>query len=238
MMLYKILSALLSYPSAELRDALPDLRGALAGAGKLPRTRRRELERLMDILAGDDLYTVQERYVALFDRGRALSLHLFEHVHGESRDRGQAMVDLTEVYRHHGLELAARELPDYVPLFLEFLSQIPAKDARELLAEAMPILTLLGARLAQRDSAYSAIFDALEALAGKPANAAAIRRQAADEGPDQTLAKMDQIWEEEAVTFLGSPGACQTGSAAEQPVRWVSQPPRQAPTYPAKPGGN
>ncbi len=228
MMTLKILSALLSYPGAELRQALPELRLALTEENALPRARRRALEKLMNELGDSDLYAAQERYVALFDRGRALSLHLFEHVHGESRDRGQAMVDLVDLYRRHGFELSARELPDYLPLLLEFLAHVPAREAKALLAEAMPILTLIGARLSQRQSAYAAVFGALEAIAGKAANAAAIRRQAADEGPDQTVVQMDRIWEEEAVSFLGSPGAgCGSGATAPtQPVQWIPRPER------------
>ncbi len=229
MMTLKILSALLSYPSAELRQALAELRVALSEENALPRARRKALEKLMNELKDSDLYAAQERYVALFDRGRALSLHLFEHVHGESRDRGQAMVDLVDLYRRHGFELAARELPDYLPLLLEFLAHVPAREAKALLAEAMPILTLIGARLSQRQSPYAAVFDALEAITGKAANAAAIRRQAADEGPDQTVVQMDRIWEEEAVTFLGSPGGgCGSRAAAPtQPVQWMPRPGRQ-----------
>ena len=78
---------------------------------------------------------LQERYVASFDRGRARSLYLFEHVHGESRDRGQAMVNLLEIYRRHEFELNARELPDYIPLFMEYLAQRPDGEALDLLAD-------------------------------------------------------------------------------------------------------
>ena len=83
------------------------------------------LDRLLDELATGDLYDLQERYVLLFDRTRSLSLHLFEHVHGESRDRGQAMVDLKALYERHGLLMSSSELPDHLPLFLEFLSDHP-----------------------------------------------------------------------------------------------------------------
>ena len=138
---------------------------------------------------------LQEQYVATFDRGRALSLHLFEHIHGESRDRGQAMVNLLEVYRKHGFELNARELPDYIPLFLEYLAQRPVEEALDLLAETAHVLTLLGARLAERGNDYHAVFDALTALVGEPDDSAEIRHQAATEGPDQAIVNMDKIWD-------------------------------------------
>jgi nitrate reductase molybdenum cofactor assembly chaperone NarJ/NarW len=121
----KVLSALLTYPTAELLAAVPEMRAALDAEGRLPRRNRDRLDRLLEDLAIHDLYDLQERYVLLFDRTRSLSLHLFEHVHGESRDRGQAMVDLKSLYERHGLFMDSSELPDHLPLFLEFLSQIP-----------------------------------------------------------------------------------------------------------------
>jgi len=216
----KLLSALLSYPDPELVEAASELRGVLARCSGLSRATVRALKDLLDELEQRDLYELQERYVALFDRGRRLSLHLFEHVHGESRDRGQAMVDLVDAYRSHGFELAARELPDYLPLFLEFLSEIPEPDASEFLADAMPIVALLGARLAAKGSVYAGIFDALVSIGGKPADHAQIRRRVEEEGPDQTIEQMDRIWEEEAVSFLANrTGGCAGQSQAEQPLR-------------------
>ena len=103
-------------------------------------------------------------YVECFDRGRNLSLLIFEHIHGESRDRGQAMVDLLRIYREHGFELAAKELPDYIPLFLEYLSQRPEDEALDLLRDALPVLNLLRARLAERGSAYAVLFATLARL--------------------------------------------------------------------------
>ena len=225
MQIFKVLSALLSYPSADLKAALPELDAVLAGTGELPATARAGLQRLLEEIDRGDLYELQERYVALFDRGRQLSLHLFEHVHGESRDRGQAMVNLIDTYRSHGLELSARELPDYLPLFLEFLAVVPAQHARDLLRDAMPIIVLLGERLKARGCSYAAVFDAVVALGGIPADAASICRQVAGEGPDETIEQMDRIWEEEAVAFMGGPtGGCAAGAPVERPLRQVARP--------------
>ena len=219
----KILAALLHYPEQEVQAAAPELRALVTADPLLRESDRRDLAAFLSRLQKGDLLELQSEYVATFDRGRKLSLHLFEHVHGESRDRGQAMVDLIEVYRHNGFELNARELPDYVPLFLEFLSQIPRPKAKDLLADAMPVLTMLGARLERRESSYAAIFGALEVLGGGSPDANSIRRKIAEEGADQTIVQMDKIWEEEAVTFLGSPQqGCGMGAASEQPVRWVT----------------
>jgi nitrate reductase delta subunit len=223
----KVLSALLCYPQADMRAALDEMADVLDREKLVPERERRALQAFMNRLERTDLMELQERYVATFDRGRALSLHLFEHVHGQSRDRGQAMVNLLEVYRRHGFELNAHELPDYIPLFLEYLAQRPMGEALGMLADAMHVMALLGARLAERGSDYRAIFDALAAVVGEPADIADIRRQAATEGPDQTVVNMDKIWEEEAVTFLANREGCSAslGSPREaQPVRWASRP--------------
>jgi nitrate reductase delta subunit len=225
--IFKVLSALLSYPTADLAAAAPELRSAVADTPGLPAAITDSLRELVDEIERRDLYELQEAYVALFDRGRRLSLHLFEHVHGESRDRGQAMVDLVDAYRTHGFELAARELPDYLPLFLEFLSQVPEVEARSLLSDAMPVVALIGARLAGQESQYACIFDALVAIGGRPDEDAQIRRRVAGEGPDQTIVQMDRIWEEEAVTFMGNQGGnCGARVPTEQPLREMPRPTR------------
>lgn len=164
MPLYPILSALLGYPGQELLDALPEIDAAL---GEWPQARHL-LAPVTDMLRSETLITLQENYVATFDRNPAHSLHLFEHVHGESRDRGQAMVDLIDEYRRDGFEPAASELPDYVPLFLEFLGALGAdgKEARaeHLLGEAIHVLAAIGDRLARNQSPYAGVFAVLRTL--------------------------------------------------------------------------
>lgn len=234
MMTLKVLSVLLRYPSAEVHRALDEMPAVLEREGLIPPPQMRELLALIEELQRSDLMAAQERYVELFDRGRKLSLHVFEHTHGESRERGPAMVELMNHYRSRGFNLAARELPDYVPLVLEFVSEQPLDHAREMLAETMPVLVLLGARLRARASAYAAVFEALEAIAGAPAEAAELRRQVADEGPDPALLNMDKIWEEEAVTFTRRSALDEGGRAADlgaQPVHWH---PRREPTGPSR----
>lgn len=159
MNLYRLLSALLSYPEPELLDALGEVESALAGHPDAEET----LQPLIAYLATNGLIAVQENYVATFDRNRSHSLHLFEHVHGESRDRGQAMVDLLDTYRGHGFEPAVSELPDHVPLFLEFLGVIEPAQAQELLDAAIHVLAAIGARLAKGGSPYAGIFAVLRA---------------------------------------------------------------------------
>ncbi len=200
----RVLARLMAYPEQPLLDAVPRMIEVLRSEAWFPSDITAKLAAFMLRLASRPVTELQEEYVALFDRGRALSLHLFEHVHGESRDRGQAMVDLLEHYRTAGLVLDARELPDYLPLMLEYLSTRPRAEADELLGDAMGVVVLLGARLAERGSEYALLFAALEAAVGSPAEAASLRRRAATEGPDPTIRKMDEIWQEEQVSFMGN----------------------------------
>ncbi len=218
MLTLKILSLLLSYPEAETLAALDEMAAVVEQENLLPEDHKKSVLALIDSYRGVDLLDSQEAYVALFDRGRFLSLHIFEHVHGESRDRGQAMVNLLQMYESHGFEMSTHELPDYVPLFLEFLSQQEQGIAVQLLHDAMPVLSLLGARLTERGSGFSAIFDALAGFAGDPEALAEIRSQAATEGEDETLVNMDEIWEEEAVSFMGAGDACKSQTAAVSPI--------------------
>jgi nitrate reductase molybdenum cofactor assembly chaperone NarJ/NarW len=209
---FKALSVLLSYPTAELQEAIGELRAVIETEGLVPGGIRRQLDNLLTDIASSDLYDLQERYVLLFDRTRSLSLHLFEHVHGESRDRGQAMVDLKAMYENAGLVIAANELPDYVPLLLEFLSTQPLAEARELLGQTAHILAALAERLGRRESNYKAVLDALVAIAVE-----APRREIVEEllkAPDtepMDLVALDAAWEEEEVRFgpgTQGQGAC------------------------------
>lgn len=194
---YRALAALLSYPTLDLQAAIGEIAAALDREALLTEAQRAQMSGFLRELAEADIYDLQERYVGLFDRGRAVSLHLFEHVHGESRDRGQAMVDLLALYRQHGLDVTAGELPDFLPLFLEFLSLLPVATARELLAEPAAILRALAERLAKRDAGYASVMQAVAALARAPAvGASAIP----DDDPDD-LAALDAAWEEAAVRF-------------------------------------
>ncbi|HEY0845425.1 MAG TPA: nitrate reductase molybdenum cofactor assembly chaperone [Noviherbaspirillum sp.] len=157
---FQVLSTLLMYPEEPLIAALDELYAALDGQ---PETRT-TLQPLFAYLAGEELLTLQETYVATFDRNPSHSLHLFEHIHGESRDRGQAMVDLMEEYKKHGLEMCGTDLPDFVPLFLEFLSQLDKEEAERLLSDAIHVLAHLGRKLAGNGSPYAAVFAVIEQL--------------------------------------------------------------------------
>jgi nitrate reductase delta subunit len=193
---YRVLARLLSYPDAALIAALPELHRALQAEAVLPGRQQAAVARLIGDLGDGDLIDAQERFVGLFDRNRSLSLHLFEHVHGDSRDRGTAMVELIALYRRHGLEVTKHELPDYLPLFLEFLSTLEPAAARALLADAAHVLATIRDRLEKRGSAYAAVFEALLLLAD-----AKVTPQPADADPDESFAALDRAWEETPVTF-------------------------------------
>jgi nitrate reductase delta subunit len=175
MIVLRALGALLSYPREEVRQALPEIADAISTSQLIAPRQRRDLLALIDELRAGDLLEAEERYVELFDRGRAASLHLFEHLHGEDRDRGQAMVDLKRLYQHAGYELTARELPDYLPVVLEYLSCRDIREARELLGDCAHILRRIGESLIARRSAYAAVLQALLIIAGEdPIDAAAV----------------------------------------------------------------
>lgn len=154
---YRALGALLVYPEAELQAAIPELARTLASEPDV----LRGVQPLLAQLAEGELIELQQAYVQLFDRNPSHSLHLFEHIHGEDRARGQAMVDLIDEYRQHGFEPVADELPDYVPLFLEFLSLCDADEAARLLGDAVHVLAHVAKKLADSGSAYAGVLDAL-----------------------------------------------------------------------------
>ncbi len=199
---FKILSLLLTYPTQELKAGAGDLAAALDTEALLPKPQRDFLNRLIVEIETRDLYDLEERYVLLFDRTRSLSLHMFEHVHGDGRDRGQAMLDLKALYDKHGLDIAASELPDFLPLFLEFLSTRPLEEARELLNQPLHIIAGLRKRLHKRGSAYAAVFRALEKIAtGKPSASRLKDLMSVAEDDPEDFEQLDKAWEDAPVTF-------------------------------------
>lgn len=194
------LSAMLAYPNAELCAAIPELREAIDREQALSPAHRAALEPLFQRMEGADLYDLQADYSELFDTGRRLSLNLFEHVHGDSRDRGPAMHDLGQHYLDHGFVPVSKELPDFLPLFLEFVSQIEPAEARSELAEPASVLQALAERLAERETPYAALLDGLVALAGVAPDRERIAEMDKDAARD--LGKsVDELWEEAPVSF-------------------------------------
>lgn len=201
-MTFRALSLLLNYPTSESVALSGAAFDAIREEALLPARTENRLATFVADLQRADLYEAQARYVDLFDRTRSLSLHLYEHVHGESRDRGQAMVELLKLYSTHGLELTAKELPDHLPVFLEFLSTRPKDEAMGLLGQAGHVVEALRERLKKRGSTYVRVFDALVFLAAADRNAVAVKAllQEPDDDPND-LEALDKAWAEEQVTF-------------------------------------
>jgi nitrate reductase molybdenum cofactor assembly chaperone NarJ/NarW len=221
----RTLAALLGYPSEDLRDHAAELAEALAAEGVLPRAERRRLQPLIDRLATEELLDQQAAYSELFDRSRSLSLHLFEHVHGDSRERGQAMIDLGRQYMESGFYLEASELPDFVPVFLEYASCLHTAEARETLGQPAHVFAALAERLDKRGSDYATVFHALVGLAGVRPDAEAVA-QVDENTPAVDPADLDEEWEEAPVSFsagsvheMGGPtGVVAKIRAANRPV--------------------
>ncbi|RDI98121.1 nitrate reductase molybdenum cofactor assembly chaperone [Dyella solisilvae] len=162
--LYYLMSALLAYPEPSLIAGLSDIDSFLSDRPAI----RDALDPLLERIRRDDLIDVQERYVSTFDRHPGCALYLFEHVHGESRDRGQAMVDLLDEYRRRGWAPMTHELPDHIPAFLEFLGVLCADgdqdEAERWLGDAIDVLAAIGDRLQREGSPYAAVFAVLRSL--------------------------------------------------------------------------
>jgi len=229
MVVLRALGALLTYPRRELLAALPEIQGVLASAPLLDAVRRQRLERLIAELSEGDPLDLEQRYVSLFDTGRATCLWLFEHVHGESRDRGQAMVDLKGIYERAGFQLAANELPDYLPAVLEYLSYRDLAEARDMLGDCAHILRKIGASLASRGCPYAAVFDALLVIAAAP-GLELPTASAAPAAPPMNLEHVDEDWMEPPAFGVGS-----KSPAAERgvtPLRFMPRKARHAGTPP------
>lgn len=231
----KVLSALLTYPTAELRAAAGELAAAVEAEALLPKTEHAALRALIDDLGTRDLYDAQERYLLLFDRTRALSLHLFEHVHGESRDRGQAMVDLIKLYEDGGYSPTEEELPDFLPLFLEYAAMRPPAEAIDLVGQPGHVLAALRERLAKRASPYESVFSALIAIARVKPDAEMLDRLLAEPDPEpDDLEALDAAWEEEEVLF--GPGAAADSCGKDGLAAKLRQARRPAPGLEHPPG--
>jgi nitrate reductase delta subunit len=206
----RVLAALLGYPDARLRGHLPEMTALLEEDEALSVSRRGEIAALARWLGGPDTLEAETVYVETFDRGRSTSLHLFEHVHGDSRDRGPAMIDLAQTYERAGLYLAPGELPDYLPAVLEFVSTQPPREARAFLGEIAHLINAIFDALLKRGSRYACVLGALLDLAGEKARPV---EQAAEPS-------LDESWIEPAA-FDGCSTQGQARPGDPQPIRIV-----------------
>lgn len=206
----RVLAALLRYPDADFRAAVPELQQALRAEAALPSARVDELCALLQRLQQGDPFTVEADFVDLFDRGRGTALHLFEHIHGDSRDRGPAMIDLQQTYEKAGLFLAPGELPDHLAVVLEYASTQPPREAREFLAEFAHISRAIFSALQRRQTPYAAVLAAVLELAGE-------RAEAVEIPPEPEL---DDAWAEPEA-FGGCSSAGQSRPKQPQPIHIV-----------------
>ena len=218
----RVLSRLLVYPNAGNLAQMDALKNVLHEDGFLKAATLKKLTAFMDELSGKDLMDVQEIYVELFDRGRAHCLHLFEHVHGESRFRGQAMLDLSERYAQKGLEIGVGELPDYLPVFLEFISICAPEEGLETLAQAAPVIATIGEKLRRQKSDYAIVFKAIVELSGVKLNQSDIIKAADAALPNiKTLDELDEEWQEPEA-FGDDCAPC--GPSTAMPLQPANQP--------------
>lgn len=204
MLILKVISRLLDYPTVEMFAAKDELIAIVEKAERLTEKNRSKLVEFIQQLTDRDIFDAQESYDLLFDRGRALSLLLFEHVHGESRDRGQAMVDLMNVYKTNGFEVNSSQLPDYIPLYLEFLSEQTPEFIEEWLGDICHLLTMLSERLIDRECYYSILFDSLVEISGQEIDAqqrAEVAAAVKQEERDDTVEAIDKEWEDKEIRF-------------------------------------
>lgn len=202
MISFKAIGALLDYPTSELQAAADEIERALIEERAIPAAERDGVRVFIERLRRSEVMDLQEYWISLFDRSKRLALHLYEHSYGESRDRGQAMVNLALTYRMNGFELNVAEMPDYLPLFLEFLSVVPEVHARRYLTQAIEIIEALRIRLEERDSPYAALISALVTLASREADDLVVEEILAGEPQDPPdLEALDKEWAEEPVDF-------------------------------------
>ena len=203
---YQVLSAVLLYPEQALLDNLDELEQLASDEPEF----QDALQPLFSYFKNEKLIDLQQNYVATFDRNMSHSLHLFEHIHGESRDRGQAMVDLMEEYKKYGLEMCANDLPDYVPLFLEFLSQVEDEQAARMLGDAIHVLAYIGGKLRGNQSPYAGVFDMLQMLSPV----------VAEELAEPPVRDMDEAMETFGSGIDGVEPLLKTFSGGPQPVNF------------------
>jgi len=215
----RALALLLGYPDAQARALMPQLADAMDAEAALSPARRRELRALARVLVSMDPIEAETQFVELFDRGRSTSLHLFEHVHGDSRERGPAMIDLAQTYEKAGLLLGPHEVPDHLCVVLEFASTQPPATARAFLGEMAHILASIFSALRKRESAYASVLAAIIELAGQKAEAVPV----ADDQP------IDESWAE-PIVFDGCSTKGQARPGDAQPIHIVRKAAAAAPS--------
>lgn len=227
----KAVAAMLHYPDVELQQHADEVAEVLLVQPELFGDERAALETFTERLRHRDLFETQADYVETFDRSKKVSLYLFEHVHGESRERGPAMVELSNAYKERGFMIDCKELPDYLPMFLEFCASLPEAEARDWLEDTGHILQNIHVRLEDRESDYALPFRILLRILALEPRPPELVEAAAEEERDDTPAALDRVWMEAPVTFGPDQPATSCGATkqwVEKPVQWKSVPQAQS----------
>lgn len=212
----RLIALLLDYPEQEVWDNAQELNHLIKQCAELNEYQKERINQFIEQMTQTPLMDLQAQYGDLFERGRSLSLLLFEHVHGESRDRGQAMIDLLSQYNAAGMVLTAKQLPDYLPTYLEYLSQLTVYESISGLKDVAPILALLKERLSQRQSYYSNLLQVLIEQSGEKIAQEKLAETVANEAKDDTPQALDAVWEEEQIKFLGDEGCASVQQTLHQ----------------------
>lgn len=165
MQIYKLLSVLLEYPDQELIDHLPEIRDQVGHMIDMDNTERVALQDFLRHIESSSLTELQADYVKTFDLTAEHSLHLTHHLFGDDKNRGPALIDLGELYRDYGVEVVTNELPDYLPLILEFAAYLDDNEAMVFLSDANKVLGVLANNLEKADSPYAALLSIVEGRA-------------------------------------------------------------------------
>ncbi|MEX2523847.1 MAG: nitrate reductase molybdenum cofactor assembly chaperone [Gammaproteobacteria bacterium] len=223
----KAAARLLHYPDGELQEHMEQVLEVLLVRPELNNEDRARLEQYGECRRQSDLFELQAEYVETFDRSKKVSLYLFEHVHGESRDRGPAMVELSNAYKEKGFVIDCRELPDYLPMFLEFCAALPEAEARVWLEDIGHILQNIHVRLEDRESGYALPFRILLRLIGLDPRPEELVEKASEEERDDTPEALDRVWAEAPVIFGPNQPTTSCGATqqwVEKPVQWKTMP--------------
>ncbi|MGB2571014.1 nitrate reductase molybdenum cofactor assembly chaperone [Micromonospora citrea] len=185
--IFQLVSVLLTYPDDELLGAGEELRAA---ADRIAHeSARRQVGQFLDWLSGTAPVDVQRHYVQTFDLRRRSGLYLTYHLHGDTRKRGMALLVLKQRYRAHGLRLADGELPDLLPVVLEFAATVGPGDGEAPLRQHRNGIELLRSALAESGTPYRLLLDAVCAVLPEltDADRAAVAALAVDGPPVETV---------------------------------------------------
>lgn len=200
---YKLSSLVLSYPDAELLAARDELRGAV---GELPACPARgSLERFVQWWCRSEPLALQQDYVSTFDLEKRCGLYLTFYGEGDRRERGMALLRLRKLYRAAGLPQLDGELPDFLPVMLEFAASAPGGRGELVLREHRAALELVRRSLRDRESPYAEVLDAVCSTLGEPSAADRARAiKLAASGPPSELVGLEPFAPPEVMPGAGA----------------------------------